>query len=90
MAFNIFEPVDLPVLITDTFQTIAPREKNAQPEDKTFYNICSRWVARDGSGLTGRVEVAGSCWEHPSKPDRLVVCMNVCVYTAVTVPDQAF
>lgn len=73
LVFNIFEPVKLPVLITDTINTVGPREENANPADESLYKLSIRWVARDGSGLKGVVEVGGSCWEDPSKPERLLV-----------------
>lgn len=77
LVFNIFEPVNLPVLITEIRNTIGPRAEGAEPADTSFYNICTRWVARDGSGLKGQTEIAGECWEDPSKPERIMV--RVCL-----------
>eukprot|EP00752_Nemacystus_decipiens_P003854 g3546.t1 len=73
LGFNIFEPVTLPVLITEIRNTIGPRAEGSQPADLSFYNICTRWVARDGSGLKGQTEISGECWEDPSKPTQMLI-----------------
>ncbi|CAN0167264.1 unnamed protein product, partial [Ectocarpus fasciculatus] len=73
LAFNIFEPVTLPVRIVAMINTFGDRPEAADPAYESPYNISTRWVARDGSGLRGRVEIAGTCWEDPSIPERFLV-----------------
>ncbi|CBJ26440.1 conserved unknown protein [Ectocarpus siliculosus] len=73
LVFNIFEPVNLPVLIVAIKNTIGDRPENADPAYESNYVISTRWVARDGSGLRGRVEISGTCWEDPSMPERVLV-----------------
>ncbi|CAM9223735.1 unnamed protein product [Scytosiphon promiscuus] len=73
LVFNIFEPVGLPVLLTDIQNVIGPRPENTQP---TSYSICTRWVSRDGSGLRGRTEISGLCWEDSSDPNRILVMFD--------------
>ncbi|CAN0543851.1 unnamed protein product, partial [Ectocarpus sp. 12 AP-2014] len=73
LVFNIFEPVNLPVLIVSIKNIIGDRPENADPAYESNYAISTRWVARDGSGLRGRVEISGTCWEDPSIPERVLV-----------------
>lgn len=76
LLFNIFEPVGLPVLLTEIQNVIGPRPENADPTDESAYKICTRWVSRDGSGLKGRTELEGLCSEDPSNPNRILVVLN--------------
>ncbi|CAN0242386.1 unnamed protein product, partial [Ectocarpus fasciculatus] len=73
LAFNIFEPVTLPVRIVAIKNTFGDRPEAADPAYESPYIISTRWVARDGSGLRGRVEIAGTCWEDPFIPERFLV-----------------
>lgn len=73
LAFNIFEPVELPVLITEFRNNIGPRPEGAEPTDVSSYDLDTRWVARDGSGLKGLLEIEGECWQDPSKPEKQIM-----------------
>ncbi|CAN0334937.1 unnamed protein product, partial [Hapterophycus canaliculatus] len=76
LVFNIFEPVDLPILLTDIGNYIHPRPENAEPTDQSEYKILTSWVARDGSGLKGQVDIVGLCSEDPSDPNRIKLLFN--------------
>lgn len=72
MAFNVFEPVKLPVLITSIVNHIGPEPDSLGSTDgRHNYTIRTSWVARDGSGLRGNLSIEGTCVTNPADPSRL-------------------
>lgn len=73
LAFDIFEPVKLTVLITSIENYIGPELKSRVSASDSNYAIRTRWVARDGSGLKGRMSIEGTFMADPADPNRMVV-----------------
>ena len=73
LAFNIFEPVKMPILITSIENNLGPRPEDASSVDESPYEIVTHFVARDGSGLRGVTAIKGVVAEDPSDSKRLVI-----------------
>lgn len=71
LAFDIFEPVKLPVLITSIENYVGPELNSPVSTSDSNYATRTRWVARDGSGLKGRVSMEGTCMVDPADPNRM-------------------
>lgn len=73
LVFNIFEPVEMPILITSIENNLGPRPEDASSAYESPYEIATHFVARDGCGLRGISTLKGVVAEDPSDSKRLVI-----------------
>lgn len=77
LSFNIFEPTEVPVLLTSvtTFMRLPSAQAAAESPDAddANYGIASNFVTRDGSELRGRVVLLARCTEDSSEADRMQI-----------------
>eukprot|EP00953_Heterococcus_sp_UTEX-ZZ885_P034084 17680-Heterococcus_DN1.PRE.2 len=80
LAFNLFEPTKLPVVVTSTVNTLAPLPQSDDDNkgSRRTYNIVNAFkvLPQEGvnaSELRGEIALSGECWPDTKKPDRLTV-----------------
>lgn len=91
LAFNIFEPVSLPVRIVKIINSARPRDPFAASSDVAEnwnpYDLTTHFCSRDGSELRGKVVLKGSCTTDPEDPKRLLVRFSSSVIEPEDVQD---
>lgn len=77
LAFDIFEPVSLPVRIVKITNSARPRDPSAASSDGAEswnpYDLTTHFCSRNGSELRGKVVLKGSCTTDPEDSKRLMV-----------------
>ena len=76
LSFDIFEPTSLPIRIVEIVNPVGGADSTDTSDDggrNPLYSITTRFCARDGSGLRGKVAIKGSCTSDPQNPQRVLI-----------------